>query len=165
VDVLVRRIRADEGLRWREVRLAALQSDPLAFGATYEAAAAKSEGDWFAAATGNAASDDRATFFALSGERTLGLAVANRDEKRPEVFAVYQVWVTPEARRHGVGSRLLAAVEAWVHDRGGRALELFVSDAAPGARRLYERAGFRPDMRREPSPHAGFTEHGMTKQL
>jgi GNAT superfamily N-acetyltransferase len=164
--VIIRRIRADEGLRWREVRLRALRSDPLAFGSTFEGAAARPEGDWVAMALGNASSDDRATFLAVDDERIVGLAVVNRDDERADVFAVYQVWVAPEARGRGAGSRLIAALEAWVLERGGAALELMVSDAAPAARRLYERAGFLPDARREATSHPGVTEeHGMSKRL
>jgi GNAT superfamily N-acetyltransferase len=166
LDVLIRRIRADEGLRWREVRLLALRSDPRAFGSTFEAAAARPESDWVASAVGNASSDDRATFFAVDDERIVGLAVVNRDEERADVFAVYQVWVAPEARGRGVGSKLIAALEAWALERGGAVLELLVSDAAPAARRLYEHAGFLLDARREASSHAGLTEeHGMSKRL
>jgi len=165
MDVLIRRIRADEGMRWRDVRLRALRSDPLAFGSTFEWAAARSESDWIASAQGSASSDDRATFFAVDDERIVGLAVANRDEPGADVFGVYQVWVAPEARGRGVGARLLATLEAWVLDRGGAILELLVSDAAPAARRLYERAGFHLDGRRELSAHAGFTEWGMSKRL
>jgi predicted GNAT family acetyltransferase len=91
--------------------------------------------------------------------------VANRDEKRAEVFAVYQVWVAPEARRRRIGIQLLATLEAWVLDCGGTSLALFVSDASPAARLLYVRAGFLPDLRCEPSPHHGITEQGMTKHL
>jgi GNAT superfamily N-acetyltransferase len=165
VNVLIRRIRSDEGLRWREVRLRALQTDPLAYGSTFEGAAARSEREWMTMAAGNATSDDLATFFAIIDEHVVGLAVANRDQERKEIFDVYSVWVAPEARRQRVGTQLLAALEEWVRDRGGSALELMVSDAAPAARALYERAGFRPDGRSEPAPHAGFTEQGMTKTL
>lgn len=165
MSVLIRRIRSDEGLRWREVRLRALQTDPLAYGSTFEGAAARSEREWMTMAAGNATSDDLATFFAILDQHVVGLAVANRDQERKEIFDVYSVWVAPEARRIGIGLGLLATLETWARDRGGTSLRLFVSDAVPSARLLYERAGFRPDGRSEPAPHPGFTEQGMTKTL
>lgn len=165
MDPQVRRIAATEGTRWREVRLLALQSDPLAFGNTYERAAARAESDWLSSAREHADGDDRAAFFAIVGEQVVGLVVAHRDQDRPDAFSVYQMWVAPEARGRGTGARLLTVLEAWVRERGGTILGLMVSDTAPNARRLYERAGFLPDPRCEASPHPGVIDRGMTKRL
>lgn len=50
--------------------------------------------------------------------------------------------VTPAARGHGLGTRLLEAVLAHVHAAGGHALRLAVVTTNTGARRLYDRLGF-----------------------
>ena len=48
---------------------------------------------------------------------------------------------SPGARR-GVGTQLMAALEAHARAAGLRAVELEVVDTNPDARRLYERLGF-----------------------
>ena len=52
--------------------------------------------------------------------------------------------VAEEHRGRGLGSLLLADAEAWALDRGRTRLALHVLASNTGARRLYERSGFRP---------------------
>lgn len=54
------------------------------------------------------------------------------------VLAVY-----PEYRGQGLGSRLLEIATQQARDNGSRGESIIVSDANGGARRLYERAGYR----------------------
>ena len=60
--------------------------------------------------------------------------------------------VAPEARGQGVGTALLAAAEDWARARGHRliTLNVFLDNAA--ARRVYERAGYRPETIRHVKP-------------
>jgi GNAT superfamily N-acetyltransferase len=51
------------------------------------------------------------------------------------------LFVAPEAWRHGVGARLLAAAEASMRERGCRAARLKVAELNP-ARDFYERHGW-----------------------
>jgi GNAT superfamily N-acetyltransferase len=166
MDIIVRRIRADDALVMRDIRLRALATDRLAFGSTYEREVLRPDEHWIEAAQRSATSGDAATFLALDGGgEAVGLAFTKRDQERADLFGVYSVWVAPAWRGRGIGIQLLAALEAWVIDRGGTLLQLQFSDAAPAARRLYQRAGFVIDGRVAPSPHPGITEHGMTKIL
>jgi GNAT superfamily N-acetyltransferase len=57
------------------------------------------------------------------------------------LFAIDDVYVTPERRRRGVGMALLARAAAEALWRGAPFVELMVRTQNP-ARRLYERAGF-----------------------
>ncbi len=57
------------------------------------------------------------------------------------LFAIDDVFVMPEHRRHGIGKALLACAAAEAVRRGAPFLELMVRVQNP-ARRLYERAGF-----------------------
>jgi GNAT superfamily N-acetyltransferase len=84
---------------------------------------------------------------------------------RPGVFFVHSMWVAPEGRRAGVAGALLAAVEEWIAAHGGTLCELMVTDAAPAARRRYERSGYEADGHTESSGHEGVTEHRMQKRL
>ena len=61
----------------------------------------------------------------------------------PGTWYVNSVAVFPEARGLGVGSRLLEYAGRIANELGLRGLSLIVSDANRGARRLYERLGYR----------------------
>jgi ribosomal protein S18 acetylase RimI-like enzyme len=165
VTVQIRRIRPEDALAVRNLRLRALATDPLSFGSTYEREVSRPDDTWISLATERASSTDRATFLALDNDALLGLVVTGRDEENPQVFGVYSVWVAPAARNRGIGSNLMATSEAWAIEQGAKILKLLVSDSAMPARRLYERAGFVFDGRTEPSPHCGVVELGMTKAL
>jgi ribosomal protein S18 acetylase RimI-like enzyme len=158
-------LRAGEAALLRAIRLRALGTDPLAFGSTLEHESAKGDDFWVERTRRHATSDDHATFVALRGGAFVGLMATVREERDRAVFGLFSVWVAPEARRIGVGAGLLGEVERWIRVGGGAAIELLVADAAPDAKRLYERAGFVSDGRTEPSPHPGVMEHGMTKRL
>lgn len=58
------------------------------------------------------------------------------------------IFVAPAARGTGLGTRVLEALAAELHRRGAGALRLAVEPANTGARRLYERLGFRFVVRR-----------------
>lgn len=59
------------------------------------------------------------------------------------VLALY-----PQHRGQGLGGRFLAAAEALAHNDGRRRMSIIVFDANRGARRLYERHGYRETARR-----------------
>lgn len=61
----------------------------------------------------------------------------------PGTWYVNVLAVRPQFRGQGLGSRLLALAEATGRRLGQRGLSVIVSDANTGARRLYERCGYR----------------------
>ena len=65
----------------------------------------------------------------------------------------------PEHRGKGLGGRLLAFAEKQARERGRRGLSIIVEDANTGARRLYERYGFRETARR-PMVKEGWSSAG-----
>jgi GNAT superfamily N-acetyltransferase len=163
--MLIRRIRADDAMRWRELRLRALRTDPLSFGSIYEREVGRDDGWWLERAQNGAESHDWALFLAVEEEQFVGLAATRRDEQRPLVFGVYSLWVAPEVRCRNLGVELVKTLEGWAADHGATSLELMVTTAALSARRLYEKCGFVLDERTEPSPHPGVVELGMVKRL
>jgi GNAT superfamily N-acetyltransferase len=165
VTIEIRRIRPDDALAARDLRLRALATDPLSFGSNFDLEVARPDAFWLEAAADRASSPDRANFLAVDGGSLVGVAVTARDRERLEVFAVYSVWIVPAFRGQGIGVRLLTALEEFAAAHGGARMELTVTDASPAARRLYERMGFVADGRIQPSPHAGVVEHGMVKLL
>lgn len=63
-------------------------------------------------------------------------------ERGGRMGLVDELYVRPEARGQGIGSRLLATAEAHCREAGIRTLLLEVERGNMGARRLYERLGF-----------------------
>ena len=164
-NITVRRVRPGDERLLREVRLRALRTDPGAYGATFGETAARGDEFWCGWAAGHAAGDDACTLLAFIGEQPVGLVRVERQPDRPAVFSIYSMWVAPEARRRGLGLRLLADAERWIAGSGGSEAELQVVDRAAPARALYGRAGYWFDGRREPSVHTGSVERGMRKRL
>jgi ribosomal protein S18 acetylase RimI-like enzyme len=61
----------------------------------------------------------------------------------PGHAVLWDLRVAPAARRQGVGSRLVAAVEDWARARGCRELRVETQNINVAACRFYQRAGFR----------------------
>lgn len=81
----------------------------------------------------------------LAGDPAVALALLSL---RPSawydapVALLDELYVTPELRGQGIGSRLLAAAEAEVRGHGVELLEINVDGQDAGARRFYERHGY-----------------------
>ncbi len=58
------------------------------------------------------------------------------------VAFTYSVAVAVDMRRHGLGSRVMAAAESWAAERGARAMALQVLGTNAPARGLYQRLGY-----------------------
>ena len=147
----VRRIRADEWQRWRDIRLAALLAAPYAFLTTYEQAAAKPDELWQQQTSANASSEESWLGIAEQDDAWLGTAGVTLGEGRtaPELFAM---WVSPEARGSGVGEALVHAAADWSRRAGGTHLDIWVTDINAPARALYQRLGAVPTGVTQPLP-------------
>lgn len=127
---------------YREVRLSALQSDPLAFITTAEEFAALPLGE----ISGRLAPDPgRVTFGAFLGGELVGLLTVGRETRPALAHRGYVVGVSVlhTARSQGCGDALLRA--GITHARGWpgvTSLHLGVMETQHAARRLYERHGF-----------------------
>lgn len=60
---------------------------------------------------------------------------------------VYDVWVAPDYRGRGVGKFLIAWAVDWARSKGYKKIKLEVAESNPGARHVYEEAGFRSERR------------------
>ena len=134
----------------RDVRLAALQEAPDAFGSTYAREAPFTQEQWLARL------HDRAvTYLAyLPGSaEPAGIAGVYVDDadgsKHPDVVSM---WVRPTARGQKVGEALIEATANWARGRGFGVLHLWVTESNAAARRLYERCGFTLTGERQPLP-------------
>ena len=143
----VRRIRADEAGRVRDLRLRAL-ADPaaaIAFLDTLENAAAQPDDFWQARTSRAAAGEEAAQFVAVTeDDEWFGTAtVLATDERRPSRAAlVVGVYVAEGRRGEGAVDALLDACAAWAADRGFAELVLEVHVDNARASAAYERCGF-----------------------
>ena len=70
------------------------------------------------------------------------------------------LYVEPDARGEGLGTRLVGEVVKFVRDAGYRRLTLWTNENLTAARRLYEKAGFKLISQ---EPHESFG-HKLTGQ-
>jgi ribosomal protein S18 acetylase RimI-like enzyme len=139
----VRPVREEEWVEYRELRLRALSSDPLAFGSTLEREQAFTPETWKERISRGRSSNASLSWVALSPSgRFVGMAVAAEVEGTLHLFGM---WVDPEVRGSGVGGRLLDAALEWVRrSHSGRTLVLEVNPRQEAAVHLYQSRGFRP---------------------
>lgn len=149
--MVVRRIRSDESLRLRALRLRALADAPSAFGSTLAREEAFHDEVWHERAAGGAAGEDRVTYIAEDGDRWIGMATGLTDAG-PRLDLV-GMFVEPEARGREVGASLVQSIAAWAQGRGATQLHLWVTATNEPALRLYRRVGFRPTGSTQPLDH------------
>lgn len=154
MSVLIRRLRADEWERVRDLRLDAVR-DPdasIAFLHSYDEEAAHPDEFWRARAENSATGDAVAQFIAEAEGEWIGTATVIRwkagetDHHGREVSAsrgdVAGVYVRPENRAGGIIDELLAAAADWARGLGDRSLTLDVHVDNARAQAAYRRAGF-----------------------
>ena len=153
--VEIRRIRADEGLRLREVRLRALAEAPLAFGSTLAREQTFPESAWHERAAGGASGSDRATFIAEGAGRWVGMAtgVARHPDGPDHSPMLIGMFVDSTQRGRGVGAALVERVTEWARTLPAQHLYLWGTSTNRPAIALYERCGFRQTEEARPLEH------------
>ena len=145
---LVRETGMDDWPALREIRLAALRDAPDAFASTYPREETLDEAAWRARIARGGC------FLAyvpeISASEPVGLAGGY--EAEPGTVGLISMWVRPQARGHGVGEALIAAVLDWAQARHARSVHLWVTETNQPARGLYERCGFKPTGECQPLP-------------
>jgi ribosomal protein S18 acetylase RimI-like enzyme len=136
-DIEIRRLGADDAELFRDIRLEALARNPEAFGSTFEAENDKPL-SWFSERL--AASRVHGAFRAA---KLIGIAalVIQQSTKMAHKGALVGMYVRPQARRLGVGRRLVEAII----DTARRHVELVQLTVVTGneaALRLYAGLGF-----------------------
>ena len=157
----IRHVSADEWELVRGVRLAALRDTPDWFWATYEEEVHKDEATW------RAFIDAGAWFIAEADGRPVGIA-AGVEPWRPDESALHLIsmWVEPDARGAGIGTRLVETVIDWARTEGAAELQLDVTETNRAAWALYERCGFKTTGVTQPLPRKpALIEHEMRLRL
>lgn len=137
----VERLSSDDWKTWRELRLAALQEAPYAFGSTYERERAFGEPEWRVRVDSPAG----AAFVARLDGEPVGIAAGYLPpDGDDDVAMLVAMWVDPAARGQRVAERLVTAVVDWARGTGRGELELETTAGNDAAARAYERCGFTP---------------------
>ena len=135
----------------RDIRLAALQEAPYAFGSAYAREALFTKEQWLARFH-----DRAATYLAylpgLAEPAGIGGVYIREDDAGNRSPGVVSMWVRPAARGQKVGEALVEAAADWARHRGFGVLHLGVTESNVVARRLYERCGFTVTGERQPLP-------------
>lgn len=132
--VVIRALPQDDWSIHRRIRLAALRTNPEAFGSTLERNEAFDEDEW-------RRRTHHLSWFAFVDGEPAGMVQLwfERDTKPvPEVVAL---WVDPRARRQGVAQRLMCAAVTAALELAERT-DLWVVETNWPARRLYDELGF-----------------------
>lgn len=128
--------------RWEEyraLRLAALRTDPIAFGETLERALAHPDTLWRDRLTDT----ERLLRFAERGGRLVGLAGAIPDDDQAGVGLIVSVFVEPSARGQGIARRLVGTLLKELAGRGDvSTARLYVNDTNAAAIAVYAWLGF-----------------------
>jgi GNAT superfamily N-acetyltransferase len=140
----IRTLTADEWRVYKDLRLRALADAPDAFGRTLAEEEGCLDAEWSRRLAAGADSRWNLPVVAQIRGEPIGLAWGRIEMSDPDVAALYQMWVAPSHRRVGAGHMLLEAVIAWAKARHASYLDLGVTCGESPARRLYERAGFKP---------------------
>ena len=135
---MIRRLRPGEGALWREIRLEALATAPAAFSSRHA--------DWAARplAEFEARIAESAVFVAEAAGAVLGSACLADDDDPAQAGRgwLVSVYVTPRARRQGLGAALVAAAVDAARASGKTEICLDVGQANTAARATYAQAGF-----------------------
>jgi RimJ/RimL family protein N-acetyltransferase len=139
----VRHVVKGEADRLRQLRLAALATDPDAFGSTLARDAAHPQEHWERWAAESDAGNRQRTFVLVDDEdRWHGLALVRHDADEPGTAVLHGMWVAPGIRGRRLGVLLSDACAAWATQQGLRELTLAVVIGNEPALRAYEAAGF-----------------------
>jgi ribosomal protein S18 acetylase RimI-like enzyme len=136
-DIKVRRLTLADVARYREIRLAGLKNSPEAFGSTFETESPKPMSSFAERLRSSA------VFGAFCGAELLGIAgfAVHEGVKEAHKGLLWGMYVRPNARKSGVGRRLVDAVVDFARQHVEILQLRVVSDNEP-ARRLYAGLGF-----------------------
>jgi len=129
---------------WRDLRLAALEDTPGAFGESSILIDGREREDpgW---RTVTATRPGRVLLIASEDTTPVGMVVARVSPRNPRAAELYGLWVVTWARGRGVGRGLIDAAMRWARFAGATEIEGRVAGDFDPARRLYREVGFQDD--------------------
>jgi ribosomal protein S18 acetylase RimI-like enzyme len=143
-SLTVRRIAADQGTVFRELRTASLREAPYAFGETLEDALSADTATFDATAAEHAVSFIVTSFILYTEGHPAGLIEAHFDDAAARRAFVGELWVAPAVRHLRGGELLVDTASTWLASEGATEIYAWVADANRNAMRFYEALGFGP---------------------
>jgi ribosomal protein S18 acetylase RimI-like enzyme len=167
--IIIRPLTSADHNTLRDTRLRALADTPLAFGSSYARESLDTPQQWQQRAEKWTTPNQARCFLAFDEDRggtCCGIVACFKDEQRAGSVAIVSMWVAPEARRKGLGRRLIGHVEQWARDQGAEQLRLHATETNLPAIELYLRCGFDFTGETEPYPNdTALQERVMVKSL
>ena len=126
--------------RWKDfqdLRLEALQNDPLAFGSSYEEEKNLTQDEWKRRI--------KNSLFAVSNDKPIGMIVyiINDKIKTRHVADIFGIYVKKEYRGQDIGTKLIESALKIIQKNGAVSkIKLTVNPEQKAAVKLYEKCGF-----------------------
>ncbi|WDD93309.1 GNAT family N-acetyltransferase [Burkholderia sp. FERM BP-3421] len=137
----VRRITADQGVVYRELRASSLR-EPYASGET-PGAELSVDAEVAASIAGQRATSDQSTMFLLYTEgHPAGMIGAYFDNTPEHRAFVSELWVAHAVRHLRGGVLLVDTARTWLAERGATEIYAWIADQNRSAIRFYEHVGF-----------------------
>jgi len=156
--VVRRAVPGDEPIL-RALRLQALSDTPEAFGSTYERELARTDADW------RRCRSPGATFILTDEDDVKGIVAGGHDAADPGIVQLMAMWVHASLRGRGAADALVSSLLTWASAEGAVLVRLVVIESNAGARRCYERNGFRDTGHRTVRERDGAMEMQMERRL
>ncbi|EQD36984.1 GCN5-related N-acetyltransferase domain protein [mine drainage metagenome] len=151
--IYIRRIRSGDWDALRILRLAALQTDPLAFGSNLRREQESDPQKWKNWATRGSTGTREAIYVAENeAGQLVGMIGSFTEDEQPHVWGL---WVHPKSRRKRIGGRLLDQLLGWLASAApARPVLLEVNPSQEAASSLYAGRGFVRTGRTRPLGHS-----------
>lgn len=124
------------------LRLAALQTDPDAFGDQYVVASRRTTTDWENWLAERTNGNDRELFVLMKAGAYIGMCGAGINRDSIKHGFIWGVYVRSEYRGQGVGDLLMAAAHRWLAARGVVQVDAKVAAPNEVAIKFYRRLGY-----------------------
>lgn len=117
MSISIRQLNEKDWRQFSEVRLKALQTDPLVFGSNYETESKFSEADW----RRRLGAKDSAVFMIFSGETPVGITGVSvfRDDPTKRTGILWGSWLEPDFRGKGLSDLMYKARLDWAENYPG----------------------------------------------
>ncbi len=141
MDVRIRTIKGGEWRLWRSLRLRAVEESPSSFRGSLAQESAEADERWVELISRTADNPKGLLLVAEADADPVGMLFGRIDDSS-EYLDVGAMWVDPDVRRNGIGSRLIDAALDWARAAGAKQAELWVTVGNDAAERLFEKSGF-----------------------
>lgn len=128
--ITVRKFEAAEFSSYRGLRLSALEESPDVFGSTLGAEQLRTTEEWASRLQGGCNSRLDLPLIGQVGTTVAGLAWGKVDRSDSTIVHLYQMWVAPEFRGHGIARLLLRRIVAWAASLEACSVHLGVASGA-----------------------------------